>query len=120
MNVKREAAYLHADNLRAFAFVVVLYVGGAFLKFHTEFLRGRRLWPRKGGYLYDVRIGGPPKRDVVRKLSKGGCVNLQTSGRRGSKNPKLARTSFKYRPRHTMRRAASLLTICMRRGRGEY
>ena len=39
----------------------------------------------KGGYLYDVCSGcwegvESPKADIVKKLSKGGCVNLWTRG----------------------------------------
>ena len=33
--------------------------------------------------------GVPSKADIVSNLSKGGCVNLRTRGRRGSKNPKI-------------------------------
>ena len=40
--------------------------------------------------------GVPSKADIVIKLSKGGCVNLRTRG--VSKNPKILRTSYVYRP----------------------
>ena len=43
--------------------------------------------------------GVPSKADIVRNLSKGGCVNLQTRGR-GSKNPKILRTSYMEAPFH--------------------
>ena len=41
--------------------------------------------------------GVPSKTDIVSNLSKGGCVNLQTGGR-GSKNPKILRTSLMEAP----------------------
>ena len=37
--------------------------------------------------------GGLGKADIVMEMSKGGCVKMQTGGGRGSKNPKIFRTS---------------------------
>ena len=38
----------------------------------------------RGAFIYDVctgrEEGGTPKADAVRKLSKGGCLKMQTSG----------------------------------------
>ena len=44
--------------------------------------------------------GVPSKADIVSILSKGGCVNLQTRGERGSKDPKFWRTSLLEAPLH--------------------
>ena len=53
--------------------------------------------PRGGG-------GVSGKADEVRELSKGGCVNFRTSkGGRGSKNPKILRTSLMEAPLVRMR-----------------
>ena len=50
-----------------------------------------------GASIYDVRTEGgkgvPSKADMVRNLSKGGCVNLQTRGE-GSKDMNMLRTSY--------------------------
>ena len=50
-----------------------------------------------GAYTYDVCTGKEKgvtqKADAVRKLSKGGCVTMQTR-ERGSRNPKLLQASY--------------------------
>ena len=55
----------------------------------------------KGASIYDVRTEGgrgvPSKAYIVSNLSKGGCMNLRKGGR-GSKNPKILRTSYMEAP----------------------
>ena len=55
----------------------------------------------KGACTYDVCTGrgegGTPKSDAVRKLSKGGCMKMQTRGD-GVKDRKILQTSYVHAP----------------------
>ena len=53
-----------------------------------------RFYIRGHVHMMSAQGGGTPKADAVRKLSKGGCVKIQTRGGRGSKNPKILQTSY--------------------------